>query len=488
MSIEGRPIYVLEITSPTGDLKPAFFFNGTQHAREWISPMTVLYVVDRMLGEYATDPDIQALLDDLRLYVVPMVNPDGYEFCWSDNRLWRKNRRNNGDGTFGVDLNRNWATGWGGPGSSGNTNDITYRGPAPFSEPETQALRNFMLAHPDIVAYIDFHSYAQLVLWPYGYDYVLPPEPDLTEMTVLGEGMAAEIFDVHGKEYTPQPTYELYLAAGVASDWVYDGAGAHAFTIELRDTGQYGFELPPDQIIPTGEEIYPAVLLLADWAKDQVQVKIELADTLPTILAPGEGASVSVNISAVAEEVVEGSPTLFYRYDGGAFIAQPLVDLGDGLFEGTLPPVTCSDVPEFYFAAEGTTTGLTTLPAGAPGELFDTLVGTFVVTLEDAFETDLGWTVDAGADTGNWERADPEEVVYNQGSWWDPDYVTTQPEDDHTPDGTLCYVTGPLAGSGGGELRRGRRTVTPDFARLRPRRYRRQRQLLPLVLHRLRVR
>ncbi|MFG0252894.1 MAG: M14 family zinc carboxypeptidase, partial [Phycisphaerales bacterium JB038] len=105
-SIQGRDIYGMTVTSPTDNIKTKVVFDGGQHAREWISPATVLFIVNEMLTGYGNDPQVTDMLDRLEFFVVPLVNPDGYEYTHTNYRLWRKNRRNNGDGTFGVDLNR----------------------------------------------------------------------------------------------------------------------------------------------------------------------------------------------------------------------------------------------------------------------------------------------------------------------------------------------------------------------------------------------
>ena len=117
--------------------------------------MTTVYFADALIQRYDLDPQIQALVDGVEFTIVPIVNTDGYVYSHVTERLWRKNRRDNGDGTFGVDLNRNWSVDWGGPGSAGNTASNTYRGPTPFSEPETQAIRDFVLAHPEIRAMVE---------------------------------------------------------------------------------------------------------------------------------------------------------------------------------------------------------------------------------------------------------------------------------------------------------------------------------------------
>ena len=172
---------------------------------------------------------------------------------------------------------------------------------------------------------------------------------------------------------------------------------------------------------------------------------ITVSDDLPEVVAPGVIESFEVQIATLGESYVADSGTLHYRYDGGTWQTLPLVSLGSGLFRADLPAPQCGDTPEYYVSAEGTVSGVSTKPSNAPAATYSFQVGEYVTVLEDDFETDMGWTVDAGASTGNWERADPEEVT---SGWLNP--VITQPEDDHTSTGTLCYVTQAAAGSGAG--------------------------------------
>jgi hypothetical protein len=178
--------------------------------------------------------------------------------------LWRKNRRNNGDGTFGVDLNRNYSFQWGGPGSSRDTFSDIYRGAAPFSEPETQAVRDFLRQHQPR-SLISYHNFSQLILYPWGFTYdPAPGEPLLHKLAVA---MADRIRVVHNVSYTPEQSSDLYLASGDTTDWLYAEFGAPCFTIELRPrTTSPGFELPESEITPTFEENLPAALYLINWA------------------------------------------------------------------------------------------------------------------------------------------------------------------------------------------------------------------------------
>jgi len=431
-SIEGRDIWMLHITGAGSGSKPAVFYHSLIHCREWITAPVVLYLADHLASNYGTDPEITDLVDQLDIYLVPVVNPDGYVYTWGPNRLWRKNRRDNGDGTYGVDLNRNWGYEWGydNYGSSPYTWDETYRGTGPFSEPETQTLRDFMIAHPDLLAYMDYHSYSQLILWPWGYDCLGgPDEPDGTTFDTLGSDMQSLIQAVHGKYYEPGPICEtIYAANGGSVDWAYGDQGLMGFTIELRDTGEYGFELPPDQILPTCEENLPAILHLTEWAADQVGTSISFPSGLPQVLAPGTPEVIDVEIVSLGESLVPGSPMLHYRYDGGSFESVLLTHVGGDLYQATLPAADCTAVPEYYFSAEGTVEGVVTEPAGAPTEVFSTPVGELVAIFEDDFETDQGWASSGDADDGHWERGIP--VDFDRGD----------PPADYDGSGR-CYLT-----------------------------------------------
>jgi carboxypeptidase T len=192
-----------------------------------------------------------------------MVNPDGHEHSRTAERLWRKNRRPNPDGSFGVDPNRNYGYMWGTlnvPTSSHVPSDETYVGPRAFSEPETQAVRD-LIACERFAGVITYHSYSQLILYPWGYTDRPIPDPEDRELMV---GLAAEmqglIQGVHGAVYTPQQASELYPTAGDTADWTYGIFGIPSFTIELRPRTfeEGGFILPASQIQPTWEENRPA--------------------------------------------------------------------------------------------------------------------------------------------------------------------------------------------------------------------------------------
>ena len=206
-------------------------------------------------------------------YFLPSANPDGYQYCFDEDRLWRKTRSPQGS-CYGVDPNRNWDFHWAETGVSHNPCYETFCGPEPFSEPEMANIRDFVTTlDPVPVLSHTFHSYSQLWLWPYGYDYNAYP-PNYEEIRDLAIEASDALYQVHGTIFDPInsadlcktfPLYnisDLYCsdpAAGASDDWYKGVLGSRfAYTTELRDTGFYGFVLPPDQIIPSGEEMWAA--------------------------------------------------------------------------------------------------------------------------------------------------------------------------------------------------------------------------------------
>jgi hypothetical protein len=263
-SLEGRDIVAVRISDlpDVDEGEPAVLLVGCHHAREWISVEVPFLIAQHLVDNYATDPQVRDLVDEGEIWILPMLNPDGHQYSVTRYRLWRKNRRDNGDGSFGVDLNRNYEAGWGGPGSSGATDSEIYRGTAPFSEPETQALRDFFLDPTyDFRAMISYHNYGQLVLYPWGHSYIKAPDNHMLDR--IAREMEIRIEAVHGKNYRAGPSNSLYLSSGTAEDWTYDVSGIPSYNIELRPAFFFpGFLLPPAQIQPTADENIPAALYL----------------------------------------------------------------------------------------------------------------------------------------------------------------------------------------------------------------------------------
>ncbi|KAJ3219240.1 hypothetical protein HK099_004758 [Clydaea vesicula] len=264
-SYEGRDIPVLQLTNKnfTQNIKKkSIFFISGQHAREWIGPATVLYLIQKFLTEKDNKNNFLNYYD---IFFIPTMNPDGYIYTATKARLWRKNRRKNeNSNSFGVDLNRNWDDHWGKVGSSTNPSSDTYQGTKPFSESETLAVSNFILSVENRYAAIDFH----LILRNWGWSSKDSKNEKI--LNILGEGMKNSIKRKSGQGYTSQKSADLYPAGGSSDDWFGSKAGMIGFTMELRDKGWfgYGFLLPKEQIIPTGEEVFEAVKYFLKFIND----------------------------------------------------------------------------------------------------------------------------------------------------------------------------------------------------------------------------
>lgn len=254
-SVQGRPIKLLKISNGKSGNK-AVWMDGGIHAREWISPATVTYIISQIVENYDNDP----LLKNVDWYVAPLLNPDGYEYSHTVDRLWRKNRARGGF-CQGVDLNRNFGFHWGERGSSPQPCMETYRGTGPFSEPETASIQRFITQHKGAnwKAYLSFHSYGQYILYPWGFNQALPQ--DYLDLDRLGRLAVSAIQQAGGPAYTLGSSGRtLYPAAGGSDDWAKGVMGIkYAYTIELRDNGRFGFVLPASYINPTAKEAYAAI-------------------------------------------------------------------------------------------------------------------------------------------------------------------------------------------------------------------------------------
>ena len=206
------------------------------------------------------------MVDSIDWFIVPVVNVDGYQWTWNPNgdRLWRKNRRQVTAQCYGVDTNRNWGFQFKASPMSDACKE-TYAGQYGFSEPENTAIATFLQNHPSTVAYIDFHSFSQLMMWPWAYQAPPPPHNDF--VTQLGNNMVEAIKVIHGTQYTGGQIYEvIYPAYGSSVDFALGVANVTLpYGVELRDTGDYGFQLPPSEIIPNGQEIWEAVETMARY-------------------------------------------------------------------------------------------------------------------------------------------------------------------------------------------------------------------------------
>ncbi|XP_053610670.1 carboxypeptidase B-like [Plodia interpunctella] len=249
-SVEGRDLKIIKISNGNPSNK-AVFIDGGIHAREWISPATVTYFINQLAENFKAESDD---IKNIDWYFLPVLNPDGYEYTHTTNRMWRKNRRPGPNKRcVGVDLNRNFGYEWGGLGTSADPCSDIYKGEKPFSEPESEAILKFFQSGVKFSAYLTYHSYGQWIFYPWGYDSVLPP--DAAELDTAGKNIAAAIKSTGQDVYTVGTAADLlYPAAGGSDDWAKSFGVKYSYTIELNDQGKYGFALPSQYIEAVAKE------------------------------------------------------------------------------------------------------------------------------------------------------------------------------------------------------------------------------------------
>jgi murein tripeptide amidase MpaA len=265
-SYEGRPIYVMKISTGGAD-KPVFWADSGIHSREWVAPATTLYYIDQLVNGYGEDAEITEMLNSYDFYILPVFNVDGYEYTWSDDRLWRKTRSpNSGSACVGTDPNRNWDFMWNTVNAGGPCTQ-TFPGDAAFSEVEVRGVAAFM-GNLDIKVVLAIHAYGQMYLMPWGY--TSEPNPDFDEQKQLCDDANLALRAVHGQVYRCDSLQPLVGPnSGGSIDYTYGALEIkYSYGVELRDTGTYGFILPENQIIPTAEENWAALKVFALRALD----------------------------------------------------------------------------------------------------------------------------------------------------------------------------------------------------------------------------
>ncbi|SNX63699.1 carboxypeptidase T [Streptomyces sp. TLI_55] len=258
-SYQGRNIVALKISDNVGtdESEPEVLFTHHQHAREHLTVEMALYLLDQLTSGYGTDSRVTNLVNSREIWIVPDLNPDGgeYDVATGSYRSWRKNRQpNSGSSSVGTDLNRNWDYRWGCcGGSSGSTSSETYRGAAAESAPEVKVVANFVRSRivggvQQIKAGIDFHTYSELVLWPFGYTTsdtaTGMTADDRNAFATVGQKMAAS------NGYTAEQSSDLYITDGTIDDWLWGNQKIFSYTFEMYPTSssQGGF-YPPDEVI-----------------------------------------------------------------------------------------------------------------------------------------------------------------------------------------------------------------------------------------------
>ncbi|CAG5932840.1 unnamed protein product [Menidia menidia] len=263
-SYEKRPLYALKLSLNNRPNKKAMWIDCGIHAREWVAPAFCLWFVHHSLSFYKVNKDITHILDNLDVYVLPVLNPDGYKYTWTKNRMWRKNRsQNNANNCIGVDLNRNFDANWCTEGASHDPCSEIYCGSFPESEPESQAVADFLRSNKDLVQlYLSIHSYSQMLLFP--YSCTLEEAENHSDLLEMAQEAAQAIRRYYRNTYSYGPGGKtIYLAPGGSDDWAYNLGIKYSFTFELQDRGRYGFLLPTSHISRACNEALIAVKIIA---------------------------------------------------------------------------------------------------------------------------------------------------------------------------------------------------------------------------------
>jgi carboxypeptidase T len=257
-SYQGRQLYAAKISDnvASDEAEPEALFTCGQHAREHLAVEMCLYLLNELTSAYSSDSQVRNMVNAREIYIVFNLNPDGseYDIATGAYRSWRKNRQPNaGSSAVGTDLNRNWGYRWGCcGGSSGSPSSSTYRGPSAFSAPETRAVRDFITSRvvggaQQLRVAIDFHTYSELVLWPYGYTYSNTATgmnaDQYNTFATMGRAMAAT------NGYTPEQASDLYIADGTLPDWAWGAQRIFAFTLEMYPRSSSPGFYPPDEVI-----------------------------------------------------------------------------------------------------------------------------------------------------------------------------------------------------------------------------------------------
>ncbi|MBU1159353.1 MAG: PKD domain-containing protein [Candidatus Thermoplasmatota archaeon] len=348
--IADRDILAIKISDNVAidEDEPEVLIMSLHHAREWSTHETTLAIIENLTDEYGSDTRISWLVDNREIWIIPVVNPDGLDYSLLNDDMWRKNRRNNLDGTYGVDLNRNYPGSengdplgaWGGVGTSSDTSSDLYCGEYAFSEPETQAIRDLVLSHDFQIAF-DFHSYGDDVAWPWGY--TLDPAEDDDDLERIGIELAA----LNG--YDAVQSSEIYPTTGDSLDWLYGGADVYSFLFEIGH--QFNPDLESDVLGILSENVPPALLGIEIAGDREERAFSIIHSSLTDSVSDPYGFVVTAEITAdrgLGSDAVE----LVYRVDGGAWTGIPMAS-SDPTYRylGNIPSQTSGSEVEYYILA-----------------------------------------------------------------------------------------------------------------------------------------
>ena len=351
--------------------EPEILIMALHHAREWPTSEIASQLIDNLTALYGLDARISWLVDNRETWIIPVVNPDGLDYAMADpaNDDWRKNRRDNGDGTYGVDLNRNYNGSqnddplgeWGGAGTSSDTSDSTYCGEYPFSEPETQAIRDLALNHSFTVG-IDLHTFGDQVMWPWGY--TTNTTSDDVDLVRIGN----ELAELNG--YVADQSVALYPTTGDSLDWLYGGMDVFTFLFEVGGNADWFHPEEEDVVLSQIAENIPPALLLIEIAGDRHERQFDIVhQPLPEESPPGEDLAVEAEITA-ARGVDTASLAVQYRVDGSSW-SEALMSrtLGNDTYAAAIPAQAAGASVEYFILAHDNGSVRLTSPRYAPYEL-----------------------------------------------------------------------------------------------------------------------
>ncbi|SDI71700.1 Putative Ig domain-containing protein [Actinokineospora alba] len=346
-SHEGRDLYALKISdnAATDENEPEVLFTHHQHAREHLTVEMAVYLINELTGKYATDSRIKGVVDSREIWILPDLNPDGGEFDISTGsyKSWRKNRQPNPGSTYvGTDMNRNWNYKWGCcGGSSGSFSSDTYRGAAPESAPEVKAVANFVRGRviggkQQITVGIDFHTYSELILWPFGYtnDDTAPglTVDDQRVFSTIGRAMA----QTNG--YTPEQSSDLYITDGSIDDWLWGDQKIYGYTFEMFPSGVLGGGFyPGDEIIAREtSRNRAAVLHLLDFADCPKRSIGQSCSGTGAVTVTDPGAKTSTVGTAISPVQLQASGgTAPYTWSATGLPAGLSLNASTGVISGT---------------------------------------------------------------------------------------------------------------------------------------------------------
>ncbi|MBN1464633.1 T9SS type A sorting domain-containing protein [candidate division KSB1 bacterium] len=386
----GHDIWALKISDEVDvedSTEADVLYMANMHAREIITPEIILFFMDYLLDHYGSDPYVTHLVNHRELWLIPTFNPDGHEYVFTgdatyrdypgvtDPLWWRKNMRDNdADGQFnplydGVDLNRNFGFMWGADdaGSSGYFSDPTYRGAAPFSEPESQLIRELVLKHHFIIS-LCYHSYGNLWLYPWGYTFESAPEPDVTIFRALADSC------VTFNKYKAEPSATLYLVNGDTDDWLYGDQGVWAFTAEVGDAAIDHYFFPDtNRILPLVLENLGPNLFMAYAAGEEPIVKhVATLDTIEQNGIFDITATIAHPIVLTDSVALDSSSfRIYYRQESDDHFTSTPLSFADSLhvFKGAIPAAGLSGLIYYYVEAQDSSGRRGTSPLAAPSAL-----------------------------------------------------------------------------------------------------------------------